>query len=71
MNVFLINSMIQASAAEPDGKLDALVRAIGEHCAKVCEDHPQRAAGIIRQTFVYPTPTQTAVAAVMAAHKGH
>lgn len=69
MNDFLVNSMIRESAEEPSGKLHALIRAVGEHCAQIAESSPQRAAGMIRQAFVYPTPTATAVAAVIAAHK--
>lgn len=69
MNDILINAMVSAAAEgdadAPGGRIHALIRAVAEHCAQIADKNPN-AGEIIRQKFVYPTPTKTAAAARVA-----
>lgn len=60
----LINALIRASVqgAEEGGRLRAMVQGVAEHCAQIAEKEGAQAPELIRQAFVYPTPTQTALA---------
>ena len=70
MNDFLIRAMTSAAAeGEPGERIYNLIRAIGEHCAQIADKHTN-AGEVIRQQFVYPTPTKTSAASRVAAKLG-
>lgn len=64
MNDFLIAAMIRNAAQGEEGRrTHELIAGIAEHCAQIASKEGAQAPELIRQAFVYPTPTATAIAA--------